>query len=138
MAHHDEEKRYASLDSHTDIDLENDHDDASETTLASDGFLSKHHHNSLAQIRHERSTRLATVLTWVRWGVVIFFQGVIIMLLLPTTGIMSELPSWGGAATGKLGTVKWTQDQTETGGDINGLYVPSRSCLAPRFDRTRD
>ena len=33
------------------------------------------------------------VLTWVRFAVIVFFQGVIIMLLLPTSGLMGD--GWG-------------------------------------------
>lgn len=40
------------------------------------------------------------------------------MLLLPTSGVLSD--GWA-AGTGS----GWTQDKTETGGDVNGLYIPS-------------
>lgn len=127
--------RYASLD----IDLENDeldhldhmdNDNDSETTLASDGFLRK---NSAKRIsRHENSSKLSTILTWSRWGIVIFLQGIIIMLLLPTSGVLTE-EGWnlssltGGSKSGGLsgGISGWDTSKTETGGDVNGLYIPT-------------
>lgn len=110
---------YASLDDDVrSIDLENDNDHDSDTTLASDSFLSKQSTHRIS--RYERSSRLSTVLTWIRWGIVVFFQGIIIMLLLPTSGILSDGWAGMGASTG------WTQDKTETGGDVNGLYIPSK------------
>lgn len=120
--HHEKQSRYATLDDDEvmSIDLENDNDHDSDTTLASDGFLSSKQ-SALRNSRYERSSRLSTVLTWIRWGVVVFFQGIIIMLLLPTSGVLSD--GWAG-----LGTASgWTQEKTETGGDVNGLYVPSES-----------
>jgi hypothetical protein len=120
-------------DSHPD-DLE---DNDSETTLANEhnGFLSKR--SNLAS----KSSRLNTILTWIRWGTIVFLQGIIIMLLLPTSGIMDS--GWGMGLLGGKGEVKgdgvvqpgvvakdssvggkWTPGKTETGGDVNGLYVP--------------
>lgn len=119
LLHHEKQSRYTTLDDDEvmSIDLENDNDHDSETTLASDGFLGKQ--SSFHDPRYERNSRLLTVLTWTRWGVVVFFQGIIIMMLLPTSGVLSD--GWAG-----LGTASgWTQEQTETGGDVNGLYIPS-------------
>lgn len=48
---------------------------------------------------------------WLRWGVVLFFQSIIIVLLIPGSGLM--------------GGTKWDESMTETGGDVNGLYIPS-------------
>jgi hypothetical protein len=114
-----DDTRYDSLD--LDVDLEND--DHSETTLASDGFLGKYNSSRMDRIdRHENNSRLRTIFTWSRWGIVVFLQGIIIMLLLPTSGVLSE--GWSlkglGSASG------WDQSKTETGGDINGLYIPSK------------
>lgn len=124
-----EDTRYDSLD--LDVDLENDND--SETTLASDGFLGK---NNLKRIeRSEKSSRLQAILTWTRWSITIFLQGIIIMLLLPTSGVLSE-EGWSlksfGLGSGSVGSVPgspsgWDQSKTETGGDVNGLYIPSMS-----------
>ncbi|CZT08288.1 hypothetical protein WAI453_007338 [Rhynchosporium graminicola] len=120
LLHHDKQSRYANIDNDEvmSIDLENDNDHDSDTTLASDGFL--HSKKSTHRIsKYERDSRLSSVLTWTRWAVVIFFQGIIIMLLLPTNGLLRD--RWAG-----LGTASgWTQEKTETGGDINGLYVPT-------------
>lgn len=107
-----EDTRYDSLD------LENDND--SDTTLASDHFLNKY---PSSNSRHENSSTLRTILSWSRWGIIVFLQGIIIILLLPTSGVLSE--GWSlkgfGSATG------WDQTKTETGGDVNGLYIPSKS-----------
>jgi hypothetical protein len=106
------ESRYTSLDDDVeDIDLEND----SDTTLASDGFLGKN--NAKRINKHAKSSRLETILTWSRWGTIVFLQGLILVLLLPTSGVLSDGWSMGGSG--------WSQSKTETGGDINGLYIPS-------------
>ena len=50
----------------------------------------------------------------------VFLQMIIIVILMPTDGGMSfpSVQSWlkGG----------WSIDKTETGGDVNGLYIPSK------------
>lgn len=43
------------------------------------------------------------------------------MLLLPTSGVLSD--GWSLSGFGSAGG--WDQSKTETGGDINGLYIPS-------------
>lgn len=124
-------------------DLE-DADNESETTLANEsneanGFLSKRSN------RKSKSSRLSTILTWIRWGTIVFLQGIIIILLLPTSGLMDS--GWGMGLVGKGGEKgdgivqpgvvvkdssvggKWTAGKTETGGDVNGLYVPSESPI---------
>jgi hypothetical protein len=104
------ESRYTSLDDVEDVDLEND----SDTTLASDGFLRK---NSSKRIsKYVKSPRLESILTWARWGTIVLLQGLILVLLLPTSGVLIDGWSMGGG---------WSQSKTETGGDINGLYIPS-------------
>jgi hypothetical protein len=105
------ESRYTSLeDDVEDIDLEND----SDTTLASDGFLGKNNAKRIS--KYARSSRLDTILTWSRWATIVLLQGLILVLLLPTSGVLSDGWSMGGG---------WSQSKTETGGDINGLYIPS-------------
>jgi hypothetical protein len=125
----------ASHHHHSD-DIE---DNDSETTLANEGFLSKR--SNLAS----KSSRLQNILTWIRWGTIVFLQGIIIILLLPTSGIMDS--GWGLGLIGGGGKVKgdgivqagvvpvdksiggkWNAGKTETGGDVNGLYVP---CECP-------
>jgi hypothetical protein len=98
------ESRYASIDEAEDLDLEND----SDTTLASDGFLGKNNAKRIS--KYTKTSRIQTVLTWFRWGTIVLLQGLILVLLLPTSGVLS-----GG----------WSQSKTETGGDVNGLYIPS-------------
>jgi hypothetical protein len=112
------ESRYTSLeDDVEDIDLEND----SDTTLASDGFLGKN--NAKRINKYAKSSRLETILTWSRWGTIVFLQGLILVLLLPTSGVLSDGWSMGGSGG-------WSQSKTETGGDINGLYIPSEQKFA--------
>ena len=116
--------RYSTLenaDNIDDIDLEND----SDTTLASDGFLGK---NNIKRIQKSvKSSRLQLVLTWFRWSVLVLLQGFIIILLLPTSGTLSD--TWSSLKDGLKGGLKGGFDpaRTETGGDINGLYIPSKS-----------
>ncbi|TVY26081.1 hypothetical protein LHYA1_G004311 [Lachnellula hyalina] len=102
-----------------DIDLEND----SDTTLASTGFLAKKPTKSdrmhmMLGNRYENdnpkeSSRIPTALTWIRWGVVIFLQCVIIVFLFLLRP----------AGTGK--DMGWSTGETETGGDVSGLYIPT-------------
>lgn len=47
------------------------------------------------------------------------------MLLLPTSGVLSDGWSLSGSGSGSGSEVGWDQSKTETGGDINGLYIPS-------------
>jgi hypothetical protein len=124
--HHDSHH----LDQHLDLE----HDADSDTTLASEGFLSKR--SNLAS----RSSKIEAILTWFRWGTILFFQGTIIMMLLPTSGLMSERWGFGFGKGEEAGVVKagvvpidtrtgsgWSPGKTETGGDVNGLYVPCES-----------
>jgi hypothetical protein len=110
------ESRYTSIDESHGVDLEDD----SDTTLSSDGFLGK---NAKRISKYKTSSKLQTVLTWSRWGTVVLLQGLILILLLPTSGVLSEAWSTGG----------WSQSKTETGGDINGLYIPSEPRPIQRF-----
>jgi hypothetical protein len=105
MATAKKESRYEALDKVEDFDLEND----SDTTLASTGFLGKRGSKRLR--KYSRASKTQTMLVWVRWGSIIAMQGVIVFLLL---------------RGGKKMDGRWTQADTETGGDINGLYVPSK------------
>jgi hypothetical protein len=106
------QSRYTSLgDDIEDIDLEND----SDTTLASDGFLGKNNAKRIS--KSTKKSRLENILTWSRWSIIVLLQGLIIVLLLPTSGVLGDGWSMGGSG--------WSQSKTETGGDINGLYIPS-------------
>jgi len=110
------ESRYSMLDKRDalddldDLDLEND----SDTTLASSGFLAK---KSERLSRYEKSSKLSAALTWMRWSVVVVLQGIILFLLMPSDGLLD---------------MGWNAKKTETGGDINGLYIPSKNCLLHR------
>jgi hypothetical protein len=120
--------KYSTLedvDDIDDIDLEND----SDTTLASDGFLGK---NNMKRIQKSvKSSRLQLILTWFRWSVLVLLQGFIIILLLPTSGTLSD--TWSSLKGDLKGGLKGGFDpaRTETGGDINGLYIPSKSQAPP-------
>ncbi|KAG9235084.1 hypothetical protein BJ875DRAFT_282507 [Amylocarpus encephaloides] len=118
-----------SPDTDTDTDIETQHQDDiandSDTTLASATLLNPHSQacssspKSQRQLGAERNDRTESLFTWLRWGVVIFMQFVIIILLLPTSGLM-ELEDLGLKR-------KWDgMAMTETGGDVNGLYVPTK------------
>lgn len=108
MASTKKESRYSSLQDVEDLDLEND----SDTTLASEGFLGKN--STKRPSRYSRNTKVQTILTWSRWGFVVVLQSVMIFLLLRNPSTTDK---------------GWTQQDTETGGDINGLYVPCKRTL---------
>ncbi|RDL40111.1 Uncharacterized protein BP5553_00090 [Venustampulla echinocandica] len=103
------ESRYISIGETEEIDLDLEND--SDTTLASTGFLEKQNTSRRPLARYEARSRLQSVLTWFRWGVIVFLQGVIVMLLLPSSGILDS---------------GWNEAKTETGGDVNGLYIPTK------------
>ncbi|TAQ91305.1 hypothetical protein B7494_g276 [Chlorociboria aeruginascens] len=108
------ESRYSTIE-REDHDLEND----SDTTLASEGFLKT---SSKRQSRHSRTSKVQNYLTWLRWGFVVGMQTVIILIL----------------SIRKPTSDEWNPSKTETGGDINGLYVPtshSYVLLTPEEDK---
>jgi len=98
------ETRYSSLSPVEELDLEND----SDSTLASSGFLGKN--GSQPRRRPSKSSNAQRALMWLRWGSIVTLQGIIVLLLL-----------WKRSEDGV-----WSQVDTETGGDINGLYVPRK------------
>jgi hypothetical protein len=106
------ESRYSSLEEAEDLDLEND----SDTTLASEGFLGKN--TTKRPSRHSRNSKIQSALTWSRWGFIVTLQSIVIFLLLRSPATTEK----------KKG---WTQADTETGGDINGLYVPCEYIPIP-------
>lgn len=100
-----------------DIDLEND----SDTTLGSHEKYTASKTSSPSRFRKifkdKKSCRkLNNVLVWARWGVVIVMQNLIVYLIL-RGGKNSEAGNEEG----------WVPADTETGGDINGLYIPRKS-----------
>lgn len=102
MATTKKETRYSTLSPVEELDLEND----SDSTLASSGFLGKG--ASQNRRRPSKSSNAQRVLVWLRWGSIVILQGIIVLLLL-----------WRRSED-----EAWSQVDTETGGDINGLYVP--------------
>jgi len=103
-----EKSRYTALDTHDSLDLE---DNDSDATLASTGFLPKRSRRDVplsAEI-----SNMQTVLVWFRWGTVIALQTVILFFLL-----------WKGNEAPVRDESNWTLAMTETGGDVNGLYIP--------------
>lgn len=118
-----------------DLDLE-DHDNESETTLASDSFLAKqdplNKHYSTRSQQVSKAQRLSNLLTWIRWSVVVLLQGVIIMLLLPASGVLGD----GWSLKGSSGNGGWEMSMTETGGDVNGIYIPSKFSVSKAQSRS--
>ncbi|CAG8960095.1 hypothetical protein HYFRA_00010573 [Hymenoscyphus fraxineus] len=105
---------YVTLRLDTDLeDRGNDSDTTlgSSTVLKSDSARSPSPKSRL-QKRLEAAYRKQNLFTWLRWGLVVFLQCIIIILLLPGSGLM--------------GSTKWDESMTETGGDINGLYIPTK------------
>jgi hypothetical protein len=107
MASPIKEQKYSSIRIE-DADLEND----SDTTLGSEGFLEK---RAKRQRHRCRKPGSQSALTWFRWTIVVMLQSVVIFLLLRDAK-KPDLESTG-----------WSQADTETGGDINGLYIPSKN-----------
>ncbi|PQE08911.1 Thioesterase domain-containing protein [Rutstroemia sp. NJR-2017a WRK4] len=107
-----ESSTYTPLSDIEDIDLEND----SDTTLGSNRFPStspKPTSRRRSQHTSPKTTRIECLLVWVRWGSVIILQSLILFFLLK-----------GKKKEGNDGGDSWSLADTETGGDINGLYVP--------------
>lgn len=97
-----------------DFDLENDSDD----TLTSTGFLNKNNTATKGGKRARKQRGTQMMLVWLRWGTVVVLQSVIVCLMLLSISNSSAKNE------------RWTQAETETGGDINGLYVPSEFPFA--------
>jgi hypothetical protein len=108
MASLKKEPRYTTVQPE-DPDLEND----SDTTLASEGLFKNSGRPEKKRTTRLRISRTQEMLSWVRWGVILALQCVIIVLLLSR-----------GLSEGMKDSKVWTQADTETGGDINGLYIP--------------
>jgi len=102
MATTKKETRYSTLSPVEELDLEND----SDSTLASSGFMGKG--ASRNRRRPSKSSNAQKALVWLQWGSIVILQGIIVLLLL-----------WRRSED-----EAWSQVDTETGGDINGLYVP--------------
>lgn len=100
------EPKYSSIQ-FAEADLEND----SDTTLRSTEFL---HQSAKTRRRSSRNSGSHSLFTWLRWTIVIVLQTVVILLLLQNSQATARKSS------------EWSQASTETGGDINGLYVPSK------------
>ena len=96
------ETRYLSLSPVEELDLEND----SDSTLASSGFLGKN--GSQTRRRPSKASNAQRALIWLRWGSIFILLSMNVLLQL-----------WKRSDDGL-----WSQMDTETGGDINGLYVP--------------
>lgn len=88
------------------VDVEDD----SDTTLGSENGLSTK--TRRRRRLHATISRRDTVLTWFRWGSIATLQIIMIVLV-----VQSSLSKNNGA---------WRAEDTETGGDINGLYIPSK------------
>jgi hypothetical protein len=98
------EKKYLPLNTHVE-----DLDDDSDTTLTSPGQQASHPRR---RKRTSQQIKITSALTWLRWGFVATLQIVILILLLRK-----------GQENAQKG---WLADDTETGGDVNGLYIPTK------------
>jgi hypothetical protein len=97
-----------------------DLEDDSDTTLGSTEFLGK---RTKRRKRHCQNSCVQYALTWFRWGSVVVLQSIILVLLLQNI-----------KSNRKPG---WTETDTETGGDVNGLYVPCEgTSRISQIDRT--
>jgi len=105
------DQKYSSIRL-ADADLEDD----SDTTLGSIHFTER---RTKRRRRQCRKPELQSVFTWLRWTIVVLLQSAIIFLLVRNN------------QTTDRKTTGWSQADTETGGDINGLYVPSMDNLHP-------
>jgi hypothetical protein len=103
MAFPEEEQNYSPLQAGY-ADLEDD----SDTTLQSTCSLGK---RLKRPRRRYRPSNFECAWLWFRWGSVIVLQSIILFLVLQNKSPHS-----------KSG---WVEEDTETGGDINGLYIPS-------------
>lgn len=103
------ESRYTVLDERDNgsFDIEND----SDTTLGSTPKRSRRD----MQLEHGTSN-MEYVLCWFRWASIIALQTVILFFLL-----------WKSSDPATTDDGGWFPAKTETGGDINGLYIPSES-----------
>lgn len=111
------EQRYSSIQL-ADADLEDD----SDTTLGSIGF-SANRTKRRRRVCQKPGTQALFI--WFRWLSVIVLQSIIIFLLVRK----NQTPNHR--------TSGWSQTDTETGGDINGLYIPSKNISeANQYDRT--
>ncbi|KAF2667142.1 hypothetical protein BT63DRAFT_481585 [Microthyrium microscopicum] len=79
----------------------------SDSTLTSDG---KRRKTSLRRRGYPRFQNLSSLLVWFRWATITILQTAIIILLLRNENSDRE--------------VEWKTSETETGGDVNGLYIP--------------
>jgi hypothetical protein len=97
------EQKYTPLNKGAYADLEDD----SDTTLGSTDSFGKRTKRRRSRCRN---SCVQHALTWFRWGAVVVLQSIILVLLLQN--VKSDR---------KTG---WTETDTETGGDVNGLYIP--------------
>jgi hypothetical protein len=102
------EKKYLPLNTQVE-DLEDD----SDTTLTSPGQKSSHLKRR-RKLPEQSNNKISITLTWLRWGFVVILQSIILILLLQNNQTTTSFLS------------KWSTDDTETGGDINGLYIPTK------------
>jgi hypothetical protein len=103
MASHIKEQKYTPLKTES-VDVE---DDSDSTLTSTDGTRKR-----IRQRRRFQQSNIQHALTWFRWAIIIILQTVIIALLWQN---VEAKPKSG-----------WSRNETETGGDINGLYIPSK------------
>jgi hypothetical protein len=104
MASHVKEQKYSPLKTES-VDIE---DDSDSTLTSTDGLRRRIKRGR----RHFQQSNIHNALTWFRWIIVIILQSVILVLLWQNVKAKPE--------------PRWSTIDTETGGDINGLYIPSK------------
>ena len=112
MSNSEKQSKHSSID-FDELDLEHD----SDTTLASHGFLEP---RISKKLRTSRAKNIQHALTWLRWGFVVILQCIIILVIIFKSDHHDD--------------ERWDQSKTETGGDINGLYIPSECQLSSKRD----
>jgi hypothetical protein len=106
----------AKKDEYSSLDINyKDLDSDSDTTLGSTDLHGKRTKRRRRQCHQSEST-----LTWFRWGSLVALQSVILVLIVLKMGRKEG----------------WTTTDTETGGDVNGLYVPSTYNSNPSFQQS--
>jgi hypothetical protein len=83
-----------------------DLDDDSDTTLGSADI-----HGKRTKRRKRLCKQPQSALTWFRWGSLLVLQSVMLVVMVLNIKMNRK--------------EGWTKADTETGGDINGLYIPS-------------
>jgi hypothetical protein len=91
-----------------------DIDSDSDTTLGSADL-----HGKRTKRRKRQCHQTQSALTWFRWASVVTLQSIILILIVLKMSHKED----------------WRKSDTETGGDVNGLYIPSAYNSNPKLSR---